>query len=100
MFLVATTHVCKLLLQRISSYTDALNKSHGLEASYITVHSYDILVINTRPQTHVITKISYCDICNLYIHTYIHTYMHTYIHTYMYARISTYSHIQVIVALI
>ena len=24
--------------------------SHGIEASYITVHSYDILVINTRPR--------------------------------------------------
>ena len=23
---------------------------HGIEASYITVHSYDILVINTRPR--------------------------------------------------
>ena len=38
--------------------------SHGIEASYITVHSYDILVINTRPRA--ITKISYlyCDITN------------------------------------
>jgi len=27
-----------------------LNKGHGIEASYITVHSYDILVINTCPQ--------------------------------------------------
>ena len=26
-------------------------KGHGIEASYITVHSYDILVINTRPWT-------------------------------------------------
>jgi len=49
MFVVATTHVCKLLLQRISSQTDALNKSHRIEASYITVCLYDILVINTRP---------------------------------------------------
>jgi len=49
MFVVATTHVCKLLLQRISSQTDALNRSHGMEASYITVHSYDISVINTHP---------------------------------------------------
>jgi len=48
-FVIATTHVCKLLLQRISSQKDALNKSHGIEASYITVHVhlYDILVINT-----------------------------------------------------
>ena len=42
--------------------------SHGIEASYITVHSYDILVINTRPLpwTCAITKISYsyCDITN------------------------------------
>jgi len=51
-----------LLLQRISSQTDALNKSHGIEASYITVHSYDILVINTHPQTLVITKILYSNI--------------------------------------
>jgi len=43
-----------------------LNKSHGIEASYITVHLYDILIINTRPpwllalpQTCVITKISH-----------------------------------------
>jgi len=35
--------------QRISRQTDTLSKSHGIEASYITVHSYDILVINTRP---------------------------------------------------
>jgi len=49
MFVVATTYVCKLLLQRISSHTDALNKSYDIEASYITVHLYDILVINTRP---------------------------------------------------
>jgi len=42
-FIVATTHVCKLLLQRISSQTNELNKSHGIEASYITVHLYDIL---------------------------------------------------------
>jgi len=36
-----------------------LNKSHGIEASYITVHSYDILVINIHPQLYLITKISY-----------------------------------------
>ena len=27
--------------------------SHGIEASYITVHSYDILVINTHPRLHL-----------------------------------------------
>jgi len=31
----------------------SLNKSHGIEASYITVHSYDILVINTWPLLHL-----------------------------------------------
>ena len=51
------TCVCKLLQQRI-----------GIEASYITVHSYDILVIITlilsSASIRVITKISYsyCDI--------------------------------------
>ena len=27
--------------------------SHGIEASFITVHSYDILVINTRPRLYL-----------------------------------------------
>jgi len=43
-------------------YNLCLNKSHGIEASYITVHSYDILVIITHPWLClglVITKISY-----------------------------------------
>jgi len=51
-FVVATTHVCKLLLRRISSHTIyVLNKSHGIEAMQL-YHStlYDILIINTRPQ--------------------------------------------------
>ena len=39
------TCVCKLLQQRISSLTGEI----VVKAIYITVHLYDILVINTRP---------------------------------------------------
>jgi len=38
LFVVTTTHVCKLSLQRISSHTDAIKKGDMIEASYITVH--------------------------------------------------------------
>jgi len=31
-----------------------LNKGHEIEASYIIVHSYDILVINTPPWFHLV----------------------------------------------
>ena len=41
-----TKHMFVLLLQRISSHTDGI----VIKASYITVHSYDILVINTYPR--------------------------------------------------
>jgi len=34
-----------------------LNKGHGIEASCIIVHLYDILVINTHPQLHIHTVI-------------------------------------------
>ena len=49
---------------RSGSFKITVNISaYTVEASYITVHSYDILVINTLssalPWTHVITKISY-----------------------------------------
>ena len=41
----STKHAC-LLQQRILSHTGGIE----IEASYITVYSYDILVINTRLQ--------------------------------------------------
>jgi len=47
-----------------------LNKSHGIEASYITVHLYDILVINTRPWLCLWTLVSIHTLLwhNLYIY--------------------------------
>ena len=57
---------CKLVQQSISSHTCG----HGIEASYITVHSYDTLAINTHPQTCVIAKVLlryYCDIAITHI---------------------------------
>jgi len=56
MFVVATTHVCNYCYK---GFQAILNKGHGIEASYITVHLYDILVINTPPQLQ--------DLCNNYI---------------------------------
>ena len=75
------TYVCKLLQQRIgievapvcSTKTcvyKLLRQRIGIEASYITVHSMIswLLTLSSAPppQTHVITKISYCDITNTY----------------------------------
>jgi len=45
MFAVATTYVYKITCYKGFQATQmSLNKGHGIEASYITVHLYDILV--------------------------------------------------------